>query len=358
MANNFGRPGGDDGPAVDVNRGEGTFLTEVAAGARAPAIDAPFEDFGDDDMGELEALVAGVTQTTQSTLLLKKRKDMREVDDALMLMKEEFSKRMAKNREQQLELERKQKEKKESVEKFKPFINETETKKKRAEAKFKAEQKAREQYEQSEKEHRAQLEQFVAESRALEIRMKSLLRYQSYLESVIAPGSNDSDFGDISDVLGRYFTLKTANEDLQRHQAKGEEDFDSERSRNAQILEKTQNDILVNNSIIHEKQKLVENLKRRTAQLRAEIESSEHLKKTTKTEYGQVNMSIKNLQNRCATSLQGKKVAQVVAADGESELQYLTKCLQYIASRVNDLRSIVETFKKGNRTLVDTDPME
>ena len=36
---------------------------------------APFDDFATDDVGELEALVAGVTQTTQSTLLLKKRKE-------------------------------------------------------------------------------------------------------------------------------------------------------------------------------------------------------------------------------------------------------------------------------------------
>ena len=43
----------------------------------------------DDDLGDLEALVSGVTQTSQSTLLLKKRKEMREVDDALEFMKEQ-----------------------------------------------------------------------------------------------------------------------------------------------------------------------------------------------------------------------------------------------------------------------------
>ena len=39
----------------------GTFLTAVQP--------APFDDYVTDDIGELEALVAGVTQTTQSTLL-------------------------------------------------------------------------------------------------------------------------------------------------------------------------------------------------------------------------------------------------------------------------------------------------
>jgi hypothetical protein len=39
--------------------------------------------------------VAGITQTTQATLLLKKKKEMREVDDALNFMKEEYKARMA-----------------------------------------------------------------------------------------------------------------------------------------------------------------------------------------------------------------------------------------------------------------------
>ena len=62
-----------------------TFITETRA---------TLDDFPADDVGELEALVSGVTQTSQSTLLLKKRKEMREVDDALEFMKEEYATRM------------------------------------------------------------------------------------------------------------------------------------------------------------------------------------------------------------------------------------------------------------------------
>ena len=50
-----------------------------------------YDEYPVDEHGELEALVSGVTQTSQSTLLLKKRKEMREVDDAFEFMKEEFS---------------------------------------------------------------------------------------------------------------------------------------------------------------------------------------------------------------------------------------------------------------------------
>lgn len=257
-----------------------TFITETGG----DAFDAPFEDLFAEDVGELESLVAGVTQTSQSTLLLKKRKEMREVDDALDFMKEEFRKRMDLCGERQVEFEKRKKEMAESVFKFEKFIKENESKRKRAIAKQKAEQKARKEYTEKGEKQRELLNKYVNDSKDLEKRLESLLRYQSYLDSVIAPGSNDNDFEDISEVLSRYITLQTANKDLQRHQADGEAMYDAERNRNAHLLEKAQNDILVNNSIIHEKQKANEDLKKETSDLGARIETSENVKRSTKTE--------------------------------------------------------------------------
>jgi len=45
------------------------------------------------DIAELEELLSGSGNTSQSTLLLKKRKEMREVDEALELMKQEYKRR-------------------------------------------------------------------------------------------------------------------------------------------------------------------------------------------------------------------------------------------------------------------------
>jgi hypothetical protein len=45
------------------------------------------------DIAELEELLSGSGKTSQSTLLLKKRKEMREVDEALELMKQEYKRR-------------------------------------------------------------------------------------------------------------------------------------------------------------------------------------------------------------------------------------------------------------------------
>jgi hypothetical protein len=203
---------------------------------------------------------------------------------------------------------------------------------------------------EKETEQRKSLNEFVVESKKLEERLHMLLRYQSYLESVIAPGSNDNDFEDIGEVLSRYQTLLTANKDLQNHQSKGEEDFDTERNNNAQMLEKAQNDILVNNSIIHERQKYNEKLKKETTDLSTENENFASLQRSTKTEHGQVVMSIKNLHSRCAASLPAGKTAPPFTHDEKvEELLYLTEGLEYVASRVNDLRAISEGYQKWKR---------
>lgn len=93
------------------------------------------------EIAELEALLAGASQTSQSTLLLKKRKEMREVDEALELMKDEYKNRMDACEERRMQFEVKQAKMREQVLKFEKFIQENDAKRQRAEAKAKQERK-------------------------------------------------------------------------------------------------------------------------------------------------------------------------------------------------------------------------
>ena len=107
---------------------------------------------------------------------------------------------------------------------------------------------------------------------------------------------------------------------------------------------------MVNNSDIHERQKANETLKKETSDLSAKIDSIQSLKRSTKTEHGQVVMSIKNLHNRCADSLpKGKNAPPFENDEKGAELEYLTEGLEYVASRVNDLRAISEGYAKYKR---------
>lgn len=90
---------------------------------------------------ELEQLLAAAGQTSQSTLLLKKRKEMREVDESLELMKKDHKKRMDECEERRIQFEIKQAKIREQVLKFEKFIQENDAKRLRAEAKAKLERK-------------------------------------------------------------------------------------------------------------------------------------------------------------------------------------------------------------------------
>lgn len=57
-------------------------------------------------------------------------------------------------------------------------------------------------------------------------------------------------------------------------------------------------------------------------------------------------MSIKNLHQRCAASLQPGKSAPPITASGSDVSGYLQECLSYIASRVCDLKAISQGYAK------------
>lgn len=120
------------------------------------------------EINDMEPMVSGVSQMAQSTLLLKKRKEMREIDDALDFMKEEYMQRMEACDTRQRELNRKQSEMKEQVTRFEKFIKENDTKRTRAEIKTKTEHRLAEANEQRKRQLMQQLEKDMKEREALE----------------------------------------------------------------------------------------------------------------------------------------------------------------------------------------------
>lgn len=93
------------------------------------------------EISELEQLLAAAGQTSQSTLLLKKRKEMREVDQSLDNMKNQHKQRMDACEERRIQFEAKQAKMREQVLRFEKFIQENDAKRQRAEGKVKQERK-------------------------------------------------------------------------------------------------------------------------------------------------------------------------------------------------------------------------
>ena len=104
----------------------GAFLTQVPGQASSNA------RTHSDEINELEALVSGVTQISQSTLLLKKKKEMQEVNKSLAFMKDWYLDNMKTADEKHAVFERDQLDLKNQVVKFEKFIQENDSKRQRA----------------------------------------------------------------------------------------------------------------------------------------------------------------------------------------------------------------------------------
>lgn len=324
-----------------MSGGNNTFITETGAGEI---------DYGvGDDIGELETLVSGVTQTSQSTLLLKKRKEMREVDDALEFMKEEFAARMQACEERQREFERKQKEMKDNVAKFEKFIQENDTKLKRAQMKSTTERKACEQCEEQIQKLSAELHEQEAEREKKRADVERFQRYRAYLERTVE--ASEEQYPEPEDVLNRHNTLVGANKDLQKQVRGGAREMDELRAEVQTLQRAAQNEVLVMTSDIDQKNKQLEQRKSMLSDLDAEMALAERESNRATTDMGQVEQSIKNLYGRCVQSMVDRRSqAQPLKLDlsgsltpaerAKRKVDYLAEHLKFVCERICDLDTI------------------
>jgi hypothetical protein len=324
-----------------------TFITETRA---------TLDDFPADDVGELEALVSGVTQTSQSTLLLKKRKEMREVDDALEFMKEEYATRMQACEERQRDFERKQNEMKDQVARFEKFIQENDAKLKRAKQKAAAEQKACKQCEGKIAELTTQAGS-LSQSKAEKIaEVERLLKFRTYLERTVE--ASEEQYPESDDILSRHKTLEEANEDLQERVNSGSVEMDRARADLADLQRESTTKVLVMNSRVDAANKELEQRRGELQDLSEKIELAANHSNSVSTRLGQVELSIRNIYGRCVLSMEerGKSAAQIkerqpapdatYAALMELKQEVLRENLKLVSERLQDLLFIKAEYPR------------
>lgn len=266
------------------------------------------------EIAELEQLLAGSTQTSQSTLLLKKRKEMKEVDEALELMKDDYKRRMDECEERRLQFELKQAKLREQVLKFEKFIQENDSKRMRAESKAKLERKLYEERCKDLQSLTIRIHELEMEERKLQSDLIQKNCFRDYLESIVEEG--DHGYEEIGDILNRHRTLVDANRDLMSHARSREGDVDNLTYRFQLLKTERQNQLLVSNSYIQDLQKQLEHL-RSTAKL--EMDEKNHLEdkqKNVSRELSQVGLGIRNIYNRCIATMVNTKLSSFGPAGG------------------------------------------
>ena len=257
-----------------------------------------FKSKAADEIAELEALVSGVNQISQSTLLLKKKKEMHEVDDALDFMKEEYKTRIEACEERQREFERRQSDMKEQVTKFEKFIQENDSKRQRAEMKARQEEKQKHQKDEELRRLQSEHDEAEKERDDLIAQLKTLRKYKEYLERTVE--HEDGDYEELWDLINRHKTLINANRDLMDTVRVGDGEMDDLRTELMNLQLDIQTKALSGNSRIHELQVKLEKLRGEVKKHSDDKETKEERVKDVNRETGQVVLAIRNLYHRCA----------------------------------------------------------
>eukprot|EP00518_Triparma_eleuthera_P006570 CAMPEP_0182479592 /NCGR_PEP_ID=MMETSP1319-20130603/34451_1 /TAXON_ID=172717 /ORGANISM="Bolidomonas pacifica, Strain RCC208" /LENGTH=350 /DNA_ID=CAMNT_0024681023 /DNA_START=138 /DNA_END=1187 /DNA_ORIENTATION=- len=296
-----------------------------------------------DEINELEALVSGVTQRSQSTLLLKKKKEMREVSEALAFMKQQYLERMKACDENHLTFERRQMDMKEQVIKFEKFIQENDAKRQRAEMRAKDERRKGEAKTEEIRLLKLELKEAEIEREKLQDELNRLNRYKEYLDDTVEKAP-DNELEQIEDILNRLKTLEDANLDLQYQVEGNDKNMDDIRNELQVFRLEMQNQVLVQNSQVHKYQNELERLKAMSKLGRDDEEARQVRDNDVNRETGQIIMAIRNLYTRCTNTQKSKK--KPFHNNWVNNAKKLDWCLSVIRDRLVDLNDVKEQFKE------------
>ncbi|CAG2203986.1 unnamed protein product [Mytilus edulis] len=147
---------------------------------------------------------------TPATRLLEKRREMAEVDQALLAQKEEFQMKMESLQQRREELERKECDLKEQLLKFDHFLKENDSKKARALKKADEERDSKKHKDKEIEKLKVEKSKLEKDKSKLQEKLDRFKIYHTYMEKVLEAGE---EFGEMRDIIARYDTLTATHEE-------------------------------------------------------------------------------------------------------------------------------------------------
>jgi len=279
-----------------------------------------------------QSLVDDLPASSQSTLLLQKKKEMAEVQQQLDRKKDEFRQRMQRCQEKEVDLAAKQEAIKEQVRKFDKFLKDNDAKRVRANRKAQEEIKLRESKELEKKDLANELKKQEEKRNELQSELARKAVYEHYLEVVC---DTTEYFEDIENVLKRYETLEAAHQDLRKRVEEATMQTEEQSKHLADFIKTSQTTTLVSNSEIASHQKMLDHLRLEAQDEEGELYRLGSDRKDRLRQLGEIEMAIQNIHLR-ALSARGP------APDSASEHSVLLDAVQH---RILDLKSIAENVR-------------
>lgn len=269
------------------------------------------------------------------------RREMMEVQAELDQKRIESGERMDAVKLRETQLGRKREELQEKLVKFYKFIQENEIKKNRAEKKAQVEEAAKKEKHKQIIELNDAIHRLEGEKQDIKVQLSKYMKYQKYLEDVLA---TNEEYQDPTDIITRFNTLDANNKELQERKKWLEKEVEAQRSSLQKKKKSKEDEILELTNQLAKLQDVLEETHKATVQAQDEIESTlEHACGTTKT-VGQIRMATQNLYDRCMEVSQAHKKGVKVEQANDVAFQ-----LTFIGDCLSDYMYIVDKDKERQR---------
>ncbi|KAG2470756.1 CCD42 protein, partial [Polypterus senegalus] len=182
---------------------------------------------------------------TPVTRLLEKRREMAEVEQALAAQKEEFQMKMESLQQRREELERKEEQLKESLLKFDRFLKENDSKRSRALKKAQEEKEMARLKDRDIEELNKEIAVLTVKKENTHKKVEKNAIFWQYLQKVT---EKSEKFEEIREILGRFDTLISTQEQLLVRESENQERIENERLWLHQFIEEKNNKILQYNN--------------------------------------------------------------------------------------------------------------
>lgn len=287
--------------------------------------------------------------------ILEKRRQLAEVDDALETQKDEFARKVDAFRRREEALRKKDLRLQDSLIKFNKFLKENETKRTRAMKRSADDCRICEAKDEEILKLKESIHVKNEEEKDLSEKLSRNKKYESYLKSIIEQALVSShDYSEIQDILDRYQTLKTTNDDLVSQLQKNTKDHEAGRFSYTQFTKKSSNSVLNMNNEMAALQKEMDQLIVRSNNMDSLDDVSSRDVTDLTAELSQIFVVVNQLLVRFETRRSRKYLKgvggnnDIVVCDGES-LEVKTKIviekLDKIAEYMTDYKSIADEWE-------------
>lgn len=287
---------------------------------------------------------------TQATRLLEKRREMGEVENALVAEKEEFQMKMDSLNQRKQELEKKELQLKESVVKFDKFLKENDAKLSRAVKKAEDERELQKAKQKEIERLQDEISSQMKLKEKLQRKVHKFGTFNRYLEQSV---EHSDEFQEIREVIDRYDTLTTNYKDLLDSDKENEDKINALRKELNSYLEQKNYEILSMNNELSELQTKLDSAQNESH--KAENEWS-HIQTTAAGKtllIGETRMAIRNLYQLVKTHHQkenssGGSKKQLDDSSFDTEQQ-----LKKVQEFVNDLTKITNEIEREGYAYVN-----